>query len=43
MTVGISLVLLVAGLSILLSGEGDAQLQQAAAGWVGVILGYWLK
>jgi hypothetical protein len=43
MAVGISLALLVAGLLVLLSGEGDAELQQAAGGWIGVTVGYWLK
>jgi hypothetical protein len=43
MAVGISLVMLLAGLLVLFSGEGGADLQQAAGGWVGVVVGYWLK
>jgi hypothetical protein len=43
MAVGISLVLLMTGLLILLSGEGDPDLRNAAGGWVGVVVGYWLK
>jgi hypothetical protein len=31
-----------AGLLVLLSGHGDADLQKAAGGWVGVVVGYWL-
>ncbi len=33
---------LMAGLLVLLSGHGDADLQKAAGGWVGVVVGYWL-
>jgi hypothetical protein len=43
MAIGVSLVLLMAGMVVLLSGEGDPQLQQAAGGWIGVVVGYWLK
>ena len=43
MVTGISVVLLMAGLLVLLSGHGDADLQKAAGGWVGVVVGYWLR
>ncbi len=43
MSVAVSVVLLAAGLYVLLSKEADADLQKAATGWIGIILGYWLK
>ncbi len=43
MQVAVSLALLGAGLLVLLTGHGDADLQKAAGGWVGVVVGYWLK
>ncbi len=39
----ISVALLAAGLYILLAEHASADLQKAATGWIGVILGYWLK
>jgi hypothetical protein len=40
----VSLVLLIAGLYILIfkNGASDA-LQKAATGWIGLVVGYWLK
>jgi predicted transporter len=43
MAVLISVVLLGAGLYILLSKNSNSDLQKAATGWIGVIIGYWLK
>jgi hypothetical protein len=43
MQVAVSIALLAVGLFVLLSGHGDADLQKAAGGWVGVVVGYWLK
>ena len=43
MQVLISLALLVAGLVILLTQSGSADLQKAATGWIGILVGYWLK
>lgn len=39
----ISAVLLGAGLYVLLAERASPDLQKAATGWIGVILGYWLK
>lgn len=40
----VSLALLIAGLYILIfkNGASDA-LQKAATGWIGLVIGYWLK
>jgi len=43
MQAAVSIVLLTAGLLVLLGGLGDADLQKAAGGWVGVVVGFWLK
>ena len=42
---GISILLLVAGLYVLVTSEWNTQpaLVAAATGWVGVVIGYWLK
>jgi len=39
----ISIALMVSGLYILLSENSNSDLQKAATGWIGVIIGYWLK
>jgi hypothetical protein len=39
----VSVVWLFAGLYVLLHGNYDADLQKAATGWIGVILGFWLR
>lgn len=39
----ISVVLMGAGLYILLSKGSNQDLQKAATGWIGIIIGYWLK
>jgi hypothetical protein len=43
MQVAFNIVRLSAGLFVLLARHGDADLQKAAGGWVGVVVGYWLK
>jgi hypothetical protein len=43
MAVIISLVLLAAGLYILLADHASSDLEKAATGWIGIIIGYWLK
>jgi hypothetical protein len=43
MQVIISIVLLVVGLYVVVAGHGDADLQKWAAGWIGLVLGFWLK
>ncbi len=43
MSVAVSAILLAAGLYVVLSNDGGADLQKAATGWIGLILGYWLQ
>jgi hypothetical protein len=43
MAVLISTVLMAAGLYILFTEGSNPDLQKAATGWIGVIVGYWLK
>jgi hypothetical protein len=43
MAVLISVVLLAAGMYVLLAHHGDSDLQKLAGGWIGVVVGYWLK
>lgn len=43
MAVLLSLILLGAGLFVLLADSANSDLQKAATGWIGVIIGYWLK
>jgi hypothetical protein len=43
MAVVISVVLLLAGLYVLLVDHANSDLEKAATGWIGVIIGYWLK
>jgi hypothetical protein len=43
MAVLISVALMGVGLYILLSESSNSDLQKAATGWIGVIIGYWLK
>jgi hypothetical protein len=31
------------GFYVLLDGQSSADLQKVAAGWIGVVIGYWLK
>jgi len=38
-----SLGLMAAGLYILIASPGNEQLEQAATGWIGVTIGYWLR
>jgi hypothetical protein len=38
-----SLGLMAAGLYILIENPGNQQLEQAATGWIGVTIGYWLR
>jgi hypothetical protein len=42
-TIVVSLVFLVGGFYILLHNGTSDDLQKAATGWLGLILGYWLK
>jgi hypothetical protein len=39
----LSLALLVFGFYVLLDGGSSGELQKVAAGWIGVVIGYWLK
>jgi high-affinity Fe2+/Pb2+ permease len=39
----LSAVLLAAGLYVLLGESSNPDLQKAATGWIGVIIGYWFK
>jgi hypothetical protein len=43
MAVLISVVLMAAGLYILFADGSNQDLQKAATGWIGIIIGYWLK
>jgi hypothetical protein len=43
MQVALSIALLAAGLVVLLGGSASADLQKWAAGWIGLVAGYWLK
>lgn len=43
MSVLVSLVMLGVGIYILLHGEANADLQKAATGWIGLVIGYWLQ
>lgn len=39
----VSATLLAAGLWVLLGDVGDPDLQKAPSGWIGIIVGFWLK
>lgn len=39
----LSLILIAAGLYIILSKNYSEDVQKIAAGWVGLVIGYWLK
>jgi hypothetical protein len=39
----LSFALLVFGFYVLLDGGSSGELQKVAAGWIGVVIGYWLK
>lgn len=39
----ISLGLMGAGLFILIGGDANDGLEKAATGWIGLVLGYWLR
>jgi hypothetical protein len=41
--VGLTVVLTPVALVVLLVGVGEPALQKVAAGWMGVLLGYWLR
>jgi hypothetical protein len=43
MQVAVSAVLIRAGLYVLLRGGASSDLQKWAAGWIGLVAGYWLK
>lgn len=43
MEVFVSLVAIGAGIWVLVSGTGSADVQKIATGWMGVVLGFWLK
>jgi hypothetical protein len=40
---GLTIVLTPTALAVLIGSVGTPNLQKIAAGWMGVILGYWLK
>lgn len=39
----ISIALIAFGFYVLLDGDATSELQKLAAGWVGLVIGYWLK
>src|SRR5690349_1037252 len=39
----VSAVLLLAGLGVIIFGDASADLEKIAAGWVGLVAGYWFK
>lgn len=39
----LSFTLLVFGFYVLLDGGSSGELQKVAAGWIGIVIGYWLK
>lgn len=39
----LSVVLTAFGFYVLLDGNATSELQKLAAGWVGLVVGYWLK
>ncbi len=39
----LTVVLMAAGLIILFEDSANADLQKAATGWIGIVIGYWLK
>jgi len=39
----ISCALLFSGLSVLILETGEPEVQKLAAGWVGAVVGYWLR
>jgi hypothetical protein len=43
MAVAVSFVLLLAALYILFVDQANSDLDKAATGWIGVIIGYWLQ
>lgn len=43
MQVDVSLVMLGAGLWILLGAGAGPDLEKAATGWIGLVVGYWLR
>ncbi|HMI81932.1 MAG TPA: hypothetical protein VK480_09120 [Solirubrobacterales bacterium] len=43
MQICISCIFLIAGLSALLFEMGEPATQKLAAGWVGAVIGYWLR
>jgi len=43
MEVIVSLIALGFGIWVLISGSSSADLQKWAAGWIGLVVGYWLK
>lgn len=43
MQVLVSALLLVAGLVVILSASYDGGIEKAAIGWIGLVVGYWLR
>lgn len=43
MAVLLTFVLLGAGLYLLIGNNGSGDLQKLAGGWIGIIIGYWMK
>lgn len=39
----LSFALVVFGFYVLLDGGSSGELQKVAAGWIGIVIGYWLK
>jgi len=39
----LSVALLAFGFYVLLDGAATSELQKLAAGWIGLVIGYWLK
>jgi hypothetical protein len=39
----VSVVLLLAGLYVFVSGDSSEGLEKAATGWIGLVAGYWLR
>jgi len=41
--IGLSLILLIAGLYVLIWNIGNDSIQKASIGWIGIIIGYWIR
>jgi hypothetical protein len=43
MAVLLTIVLLGAGFYVLIGNNGTSDLQKVAGGWIGIVIGYWMK